>query len=214
MPALLFELLAAWLIRALRLEEPVDPEVMRPPDEIVACEARLNYAGVSFSPSRIPIHASPAGFLCGAPQVVRYIRGPGDIDYNGRPKMTCPLALAMADFELVLQAEARAHLGSEVESIRHVGTYNCREMAAYDGWVSEHSYANGIDIKSLTLADGRVLTIRTHYLDEGPEGEFLRALTRRLYDEAVFSVIVTPAADGLHKHHLHFDMAHYRFDGT
>ncbi len=205
----------AWLITALRLDLPEDPEIMRPPDEIVACEHRLDNSGVVFERSSIDVHLNRSKtFPCGAPQVVRYKSGPGKIRYGSSPKMACPLALAMAEFELILQEEARAHLGHEVERISHVGTYNCREMALYDGWVSEHSYANAIDIKSFELDNGDTITIGKDYFDEGAEGQFLRALADRLYDEGVFSVVITPAGDSLHKSHLHLDMAHYRFDGT
>jgi hypothetical protein len=206
--------LPAWLIAALRLDVPVDPEPMRPPDEIVACEQRLTNVGVEFSPSKIPIHPSADGsFLCGAPQVVRYERGPGNIRYSSKPKMSCPLALAFADFERIIQEEALAHLGKRVKKINHVGTYNCREMVLYD-FISEHSYANGIDISSFELEGGRTLTIGKDYFDEDAGGEFLRALAKRIYAEGVFSVVMTPNADSLHKHHLHVDMAHYRFDGS
>lgn len=206
--------LPAWLITALRLDVPVDPEPMRPPDEIVACEQRLENVGVEFSPSKIPIHSSADGsFLCGAPQVVRYERGPGDIRYSSKPKMSCPLALAFAEFERIIQEEAMAHLGKRVKKINHVGTYNCREMALYD-FISEHSYANGMDIASFELEGGRTLTISKDYFDEDAGGEFLRALAKRIYAEGVFSVVMTPNADSLHKNHLHVDMAHYRFDGT
>ncbi|MFV8755371.1 extensin family protein [Nannocystaceae bacterium ST9] len=210
----LLSTLPAWLLTALRLDVPVDPEPMRPPDEIVACEQRLTNSGIEFSPARISLHPSPDGsFTCGAPQVVRYERGPGKIRYSSKPKMACPLALAFADFERIIQEEARAHLGQEVEKIHHVGTYNCREMALYD-FISEHSYANGMDISSFELADGRELTISKDYFDEDAGGQFLRALAKRIYAEGVFSVVMTPNADSLHKHHLHVDMAHYRYDGT
>ncbi|MCA9685197.1 MAG: extensin family protein [Myxococcales bacterium] len=213
--SLLLDTLPAWLPLALGLGQEVDPEPMRPPDPIVACEQRLKNSGVTFSKARIPLHESPGGgFTCGAPQVVRYESGPGKIRYSSSAKMSCPLALAMASWELILQEEAQAHLGSRVKRITHVGTYNCREMVYYDGWISEHSYANGIDIKSFTLADGREITIRSDYQADTPEGQFLRAMAKRAYDE-VFNVVVTPnTPDGLHKFHLHFDMAHYTFDGT
>ncbi len=206
----------AWILAALRLGVPVDPEPMRPPDEIVACEQRLTNSGVEFSPARIALHPSADGsFVCGAPQVVRYIRGPGNIRYSGaKPKMACPLALAFAEFERIIQIEARAHLGQDVVKISHVGTYNCREMALYTDFVSEHSYANGIDISTFELADGTELKVGKHYFDEDAGGQFLRALAKRIYTEGVFSVVMTPNADSLHKHHLHVDMAHYRFDGT
>ena len=39
--------------------------------------------------------------------------------------------------------------GAPVVRIDQLGTYNCREMAAFPGWVSEHSYANAIDLVAL-----------------------------------------------------------------
>ena len=44
--------------------------------------------------------------------------------------------------------------------------------------------------------------------------QFLRRLTRRLYDEKVFSVVLTPSFDSHHKNHLHLDGAPYTVDGT
>jgi hypothetical protein len=43
---------------------------------------------------------------------------------------------------------------------------------------------------------------------------FLRSLARRLYDEDVFSVVLTPFFDALHRDHFHLDLARYRLDGT
>jgi len=44
--------------------------------------------------------------------------------------------------------------------------------------------------------------------------QFLRRLTRRLYDEQVFTVVLTPSYDKHHKNHLHLDGAAYTVDGT
>jgi hypothetical protein len=46
------------------------------------------------------------------------------------------------------------------------------------------------------------------------EGRFLRDLAHRLYDDAVFSVVVTRFFDELHRDHIHVDLARYRVDGT
>jgi hypothetical protein len=43
---------------------------------------------------------------------------------------------------------------------------------------------------------------------------FLRRLTRRLYDEKVFSVVLTPSYDKHHRNHPHLDGAAYTVDGT
>jgi hypothetical protein len=102
--------------------------------------------------------------------------------------------------------------------IEQGGTYNCRKMARFD-LVSEHSYANAIDIRSFRLADGRTVSVERHFGRPGKaprtkEARFLHALAHRLYDDGVFSVVLTEYFDRLHRDHFHLDLARYRIDGT
>lgn len=204
--------------RAPSPEDVEDDLVVGPPEPIAACEDWLEASGVEYDASRLPVHKNKSGITCGAPQAVRYRKGPGKIRWSGKPKVSCPVALAMSRFETVVQEEAERHLGKRVKSIRHMGTYNCREMAAYPGWVSEHSYANAIDIRSFTLQGGKEITVLGNYGTPGaPETKaehFLQAIARRTVDEDIFSVVLTPAFDRLHRNHFHLDMARYRVDGT
>ena len=87
-------------------------------------------------------------------------------------------------------------------------------MAAYPGWVSEHSYANAIDIAEFTLVSGKTISVLQHFKQNNTKGLFLRNVARRLYDEGVFSVVIGPNFDRLHRNHLHLDRAHYRVDGV
>jgi hypothetical protein len=128
------------------------------------------------------------------------------------------MALALADFERLLQEEAKRHLGKRIVRIEHGGTYSCRKMTRFK-MVSEHSYGNAIDLRAFTLQDGRRITVERHFgkLDSepsDPRSMFLRAATRRAYDEAMFSVVLTPYFDRLHRDHFHLDLARYRVDGT
>ena len=206
------------VFRAPPFNDVWDDAIVGPPEPLEACEQRLADAGVHFESSRLVVHENRSGITCGAPQVVRYSSGPGKISWTGKPKVACPVALALARFELVVQEEAERHLGRSVRKIRHMGTYNCREMAAYPGWVSEHSYANAIDVRSFTLAGGKEITVLGNYGEPGepqtPAERFLQAVARRTVDEDVFSVTLTPAFDRLHRNHFHLDMARYRVDGT
>lgn len=200
--------------------DPDDDFVVGPPDPIDDCEAALGKAGVKFQRATLPVH-TPKGssFACGAPQVVTYLKGPGDITYGAPPLLTCAMALALASFEKIVQEEAASVLRSRVARVNHIGTYVCREMAAYKGWVSEHSYANAIDLASFVLADGRTVDVLRDF-DAGadepkkPAALFLRKVSRRANDEDVFSHVLTPFFDALHKNHFHLDLARYRTDGT
>lgn len=196
-----------------------DTDWVGPPEVIPDCEARMVAAGIDFVGSRLPVHKTRGGIDCGAEQVVRYRKGPGAISWGGSPKVTCPVALGMARLEAIVQEEAERHLGRKVRRIQHMGTYNCREMANYPGWVSEHSYANAIDIKHFELTNGKTIPVLGTYPKNGAEpknasARFLKAVARRLYDERAFSVVLTPSFDGNHRNHFHLDMARYLVDGT
>lgn len=190
-----------------------------PPDAIPDCDAQLAAAGIEFSPSKIPLHKTRSGIYCGAEQIVRYRKGPGAIRWGGSPKVTCPVALGMARLEAIVQEEAERELGRKVRRIQHMGTYNCREMANYPGWVSEHSYANAIDIKHFELTNGKTIPVLGTYPKNGAvpktaSARFLKAVARRLFDERVFAVVLTPSFDAAHRNHFHLDMARYVVDGT
>ena len=201
--------------------DPSDDFIVGPPDPYADCETELAAAGVKFKPATLAVHVakSKSKITCGAPQVVTYLRGPGKIAYNAPPLLTCQMALALASFERILQTEAVQTLGSPVARIEQLGTYNCREMAAYPGWVSEHSYANAIDIGSFVLANGKTVDVLRDF-DVGdappakPAASFLRTVSRRANDEDVFSHVLTPFFDAHHKNHFHLDLARFRADGT
>lgn len=205
--------------RSLADLDPTNDEIVAPPDVIPDCEERLSQLGVVFSRAELPVKAARGKLpVCGAEQAVVYKRGPEAIRYNSPPVLTCGMALGLARLETVLNEEAERHLGQRVARIEHGGTYNCRKMARFD-LVSEHAYANAIDVRSVTLKNGRKLSVlanfgKTDAPPRRPEAAFFRTVATRVYDEGAFSVVITPFFDALHRDHLHFDLARYRIDGS
>lgn len=198
--------------------DPDDDDTVGPPDAIADCEQRLAAAGVRFRPGRIPVQPQAGGYVCGTPQAVIYERGPTGVRYNAEPAVSCALALGLARFETIVAEEAERTLGTGVQRIIHGGTYSCRKMARFR-MVSEHSYANAIDIRGFVLKDGRTLSVKRHFGKTNaepstPEARFLRTVARRAYVEDVFSVALTPFWDALHADHFHFDQARYRVNAT
>ena len=191
-----------------------------PPEALPECDADLAKAGVTYKPASLPVHTQgKAKIICGAPQVVTYVRGPADVAWNIAPVVTCSMALAIAAFERLAQNEATTIFGSPIARIDQIGTYSCREVAAYPGTVSEHSYANAIDIGRFVLKSGKsVEVLRDFERSEGtptkPSGIFLRVVSRRANDEDVFSHVLTPFFNATHNNHFHLDLARYRLDGT
>jgi hypothetical protein len=204
---------------ALADVDPDNDDVVAPPELIADCEAKLRALGVVFAPAELPVKAGNAKRpTCGAPQAVVYQRGPEKLRYNSAPIVSCGMALGLARFEQVVNEEAKRYLGQEVARVEQGGTYNCRKMARFN-LVSEHSYANAIDIRSITLKNGRNLSVlktfgKTDAEPKRPEARFWRSVAHRLYDEGTFSVVITPFFDGLHKDHIHLDQARYRVDGS
>jgi hypothetical protein len=91
-------------------------------------------------------------------------------------------------------------------------------MARYSGWVSEHSHAHAIDLTSFELENGSRVSVLGHYAStrerDAKARQFLRTALRRAYDEGVFSVVLGPDFDALHRDHFHLDLARYRVDGA
>lgn len=200
--------------------------VVAPPAPIDDCSGRLARARISSSPAALRFTkqkvTSRGGraevVACGAEQVVSYLGGPAKIRYNGAPTLTCRMALALARFEQLAQEQAASLLGQRIVSFKHLGTYSCRKMVRFD-FVSEHSYANAIDIGEMVLDSGEKITVAKSFgaLDApevGRRSQFLRSLARRAFDERLFSTVLTPYWDNLHKDHFHLDLARYRVDGT
>lgn len=197
--------------------DPADDEVVGPPEVLEDCEARLRLEGVTFKPATLPVFKK-GSVVCGAHQAVQYVSGPTGIRFEPNPVVSCPLALALARFEPLVQRLAQQKLGRKVTRITQGGTYNCRSMARFK-MASEHSYGNAIDLYQFILEDGsRANVLRDFGAPAKPppsvRGEFLRELAQAAFDEAVFSVVVTRYFDELHRDHIHADMAHYRTDGT
>lgn len=126
------------------------------------------------------------------------------------PVTTCRVAVAWALFEAqVMQPAARQHLGSEVASVRHLGTQNCRNVNhASSGRRSQHATANAIDIAGFTLRDGRQVTLLRHWDLPGAEADFLRALRDGACEW--FRAVLGPDYNAAHRDHFHLDMGPWR----
>ena len=82
----------------------------------------------------------------------------------------------------------------------------CRNRyGAEDGFVSEHGFANAVDIAGLTLADGRVISVKADWPGaRTPEGKLLRFSHGAACGK--FTTVLGPEANADHEDHLHFDL--------
>lgn len=166
------------------------------------CEAVLKEGGVAFvrEPDREAGGCSTTG-------AVR-LQSPATALTPAGPVMTCGQALAYAFWTRhALQPAARAELGEPVARIEHYGTFSCRNVAG-SARLSQHAYANAIDIAAFRTASGKRVSVLHDFDDPGPKGRFLR----RVRDGACpwYTAVLSPDYNAAHKDHLHLDRGPFR----
>lgn len=149
------------------------------------------------------------------------------VKWNGKLRVNPHFARRLTAFEQVVKEVGDRVLGRAPTLIDHFGSFNCRRIRRYPDLLSEHGLGNAIDVAGFRfpalpkdqrassslpkrLQRAVTITVLDHWDDEGPRGEFLRALTAELERRPdIFRVMLGPAYPG-HDNHFHFDLAPYR----
>jgi hypothetical protein len=98
--------------------------------------------------------------------------------------------------EVVVPA-SRYYLGSPVVELRVAASYSCRAINhQFGGTLSEHGYANALDVSAFILADGRMVTVKAGWTG----GERERAFLHDVHDGGCrhFSTVLGPGYDPNH----------------
>ncbi len=121
--------------------------------------------------------------------------------------MTCPLARQFARWAReAVQTAADQWLDANVVRIETFGTYGCRTVNSRPGArLSEHAFANAVDVSGFQLSDGRRITVQN---DWNGEDERARRFLRQVFQAGCrrFNIGLSPDNDAYHYNHLHFDM--------
>lgn len=125
----------------------------------------------------------------------------------GRPQATCAIDAGLAMWwRHGIAPAAQRLLGSEVASIEHFGTNNCRRIGGTSqGRWSEHATGNAIDISAFVLADGRRISVLKDWSGGGEKAAFLRAVRDAACQS--FATVLSPDYNAAHADHLHLDQA-------
>jgi hypothetical protein len=132
---------------------------------------------------------------------------PGDV------VMQCPMAVRYVIWDRqVLQPAAQQVFGTKVAQVNNMGTYSCRRMYGSPDVAarpSEHARANALDVGSITLDDGRVVSIEQDWGGAGPTGDEGRRFLDQIRDGAcrTYSTVLTPDYNEAHRDHMHLDGA-------
>lgn len=117
----------------------------------------------------------------------------------------CAIALRLAMWEEhSLQPAAARILGTNVDRIDQIGSYNCRRMRTSAGTssrMSTHATADAIDISGFGMADGSQIRLLQDWEPVGPKATFLRAVRDGACDW--FDLTLSPDYNRLHKDHFH-----------
>ncbi len=126
--------------------------------------------------------------------------------------MTCQLASGFTGWTRdIVRPAARKYFGSRLAKIETSGTYSCRRISG-SGNLSQHAFANAIDIFGFVLEDGRRITLLGGWNGKKSEQRFLR----HIQEEACgrFGTVLGPRYDRQHADHFHFDMKPSRMNGN
>ncbi len=116
--------------------------------------------------------------------------------------------------EQSVQPAAREILAGSVTGIEVAASYHCRRRNnAAAGKLSEHAFANAIDISGFRLVDGRVLSVGK---DWNSKASNVRRFFRHIRRQACvhFTTVIGPDGDTHHQDHLHVDLGWHGRDGT
>lgn len=142
---------------------------------------------------------------CGLRNGVRLTALPGGLPLSKPGTMTCAMAEATAEWmRAVAQPAARQRLQANITSVITGPTYACRTMNHQRGAkLSEHAYANAIDIAGFTFDQRKTFMVRPSQASAG-ENVF-QAYIRKTACK-IFDTVIGPGGDRFHNDHLHLDL--------
>lgn len=112
----------------------------------------------------------------------------------------------------VVEPAARNYYGMPLSEITVAASYGCRPMNHVSGGkLSEHGYANALDISRFTLASGEVITVKGGWYGTEREQAFLRDVHNGACNN--FTTVLGPNYDSNHRDHFHMDLARHGRDG-
>ena len=145
---------------------------------------------------------------CSVQHAVRLARV-GNVRLDNAPLLTCSMATQLAEFESNhLQPAAQSVLGSKIKRIKHLGTYNCRSMRQFKGVLSQHAYANAIDVSEFVTEDGKTINVERDWKGEQDKSKVLKQIASSAC--LSFRGSVSPDGEANHFNHFHWDTGLYR----
>jgi len=147
--------------------------------------------------------------ICGTehPLKVTALKG-GALPLDKSIVIDCPMVAALEDWlDAVVQPAAMNRFGVGVAELDVFGGYSCRTVDNLAGEkLSEHAFANAVDVSGFVLTDGRkIIIVRDWKRDGTQESAFLHEAHAGACGH--FTTVLGPGADVFHYNHFHLDLA-------
>nr|WP_235992606.1 extensin family protein [Brucella daejeonensis] len=118
----------------------------------------------------------------------------------------CAMAVTLAQWSVEVNKAVRDVYGTDVK-ISEIGTgsdYQCRKVnGGATGRVSEHAFANALDIMSFKFSDGSKTELETGWNGSDKEKTFWRAVHGASC--GLFMTVIGPDGDAAHSTNMHLD---------
>lgn len=177
-------------------------KIARLTEDTPKCRQLLLEAGADFAAAP-PVTVGQCGYADGVRVVPNALLSTGF--QPAKLIVACPVAAALLVWEReIVRPAALRHFGTAVESIEHLGSYNCRRIAGSPNW-SQHATADAIDIAGFRLPNGRRIGILKDWQGKPTDAAFLREV--RDGSCGVFATVLSPDYNAAHADHLHLDQA-------
>ena len=168
-----------------------------PPDD-TACRIRLKRLGVEYEP--LP----PIGDRqCTAPLPLKVTKLADGVALPQGATLTCRAAEALARWVTEAQVESERMLKHPLTGLELGGTYVCRgQNHGTDAKLSEHAFANAIDVMSFAFAGRASLPVK-EFPEGSEEAQFLSSVRTKAC--GFFRTVLGPGTNAAHANHLHLD---------
>lgn len=186
---------------------PYQAVVERPSWRGEAEAACLERHDVSSSESITSLAAIDEPNGCGADHPLKVTAvSDGAVELAPAATLACPVIPALdAWLRRAVQPAAERHLGSPIVGLRVAASYHCRTRNRKPGArMSEHGFANAIDISEFKTADGRTITVLEGWGDDDAASAFLKAVHKDACTH--FTTVIGPDGDIHHRDHIHLDL--------
>lgn len=117
----------------------------------------------------------------------------------------CAMAGSLANWVIEIQKEAQKNFGAKIDSITTGSDYQCRKVNnGHKGRVSEHAFANALDIMSFKFKNGKSTELGSGWKGEPEEQAFWSSLHKVSCER--FMTVIGPDGDAAHQGNLHLDL--------